>query len=380
MNVAIDARALIPQPTGIGVYLKHLLDEYAQMTEEHTYYLLSSRNICYTAPANLARFNRIEQYGLPGNIWLQLQVPKLLKRLGIDIFHSPFGVIPFRCPCASVITVHDLTFHFYPKLTDIKNRLLLPRLIPKSLNRATAIIVDSKAIKNELVELYKIRENQIEVIHLAPSSFSRLIPKETARKYLAERYGIQSRFILFVGTLEPRKNIEVLLKTYHQLPTELREKYQLVLVGKKGWQYQSIFKLIDELNLQNQIIFMNYVSEEDLPFFYNAAAVFVYPSLYEGFGLPLVDALACGTPIITSKISSMPEVVSYAGILIDPKNESELIKALSRLLTDQELANHLSEKALSRAHHFSWQDTARKTFEVYRNAVRKFTVQQFQSK
>ena len=378
MRIAFDARALTQQPTGTGAYLKNLLDEFARAEDDHQYYLLSCRKCYYTPPINETRFQKIISRGLPGNLWLQLLVPKILKKSEIDIFHSPFGVIPFRSPCATVITVHDLAYHLYPQYTDFKNRVLLPRLVPKSINLTDTIIADSQAIKTELIQLYKLRESRIKVIHLAPDVQFHPMPKETARQHLADKYQIQSPFILFVGTLEPRKNILRLIKAYHELSLELRNKFQLVIVGKKGWLYQNIFRLVKTLHLQDRIIFTGYVPATELPRFYNAATFFVFPSLYEGFGLPLVDALACGTPVITSDTSSMAEIVSYAGILVDPTDTSTLTQAMTKLLTDKELYHYLSEKALMRSHTFSWQDTAQKTNEIYRTALRKFTVQKEQ--
>ncbi|MFB3896263.1 MAG: glycosyltransferase family 4 protein [bacterium] len=378
MRIAIDVRALTKQPTGTGYYLKYLLDEFAQIEDEHQYYLCSSRPFVYTAPNNEARFIPIIQRGLPGNLWLQFQLPRLIKHHQIDLFHSPFGVIPFRIPCATVNTVHDLAFHFYPQLTDSKNRFLLPRLVPKSMELATAIIVDSAAIKQDLMRIYKVPERKITVIHLAPSSQYHPMPRDAAQKYLADSYHIDYPFILFVGTLEPRKNIAGLIQAYHQLPGEVQNQYKLVLVGKKGWQYQSLFNLVTKLNLENHVVFTDYIPESDLVYFYNAAAVFVYPSLYEGFGLPVIDALACGTPVVTSDTSSMPELVSYAGILTAPEDSKRIASAMSRILTDRDLANHLAEKAIIRSKLFSWADTARKTLETFTAAIRKYTVQQYQ--
>ncbi|MDI6782589.1 MAG: glycosyltransferase family 1 protein [bacterium] len=378
MKIAIDARALTKQPTGTGYYLKNLLDEFARAEVDNTYYLCSSREFSYIPPENESRFIPVIQRGLPGNLWLQLQVPRLIKKYQFDLFHSPFGVIPFRCDCATVSTVHDLAFHFYPKLTDFKNRILLPRLVPKSLNLATTIIVDSESTKQDLIVLYKIADHKIAVIHLAAGSQYHPIPKIPARNKLAEKYRINTPFILFVGTLEPRKNIPLLLRAYEQLSPELRSQYKLVFVGKKGWQEHSIFRLVEELKLQEQTLFTDYVPEEDLPFFYNSASVFVYPSLYEGFGLPVIDAMACGIPVITSDTSSMPEIVSYAGIFVAPGDVSALTNAITRLLIDRELSEHLSEKAITRAHLFSWRNTATKTLEIYTAAVNKFTVSQYQ--
>lgn len=376
MRIAIDVRALTKQPTGTGYYVKYLLDAFARTEDENQYYLCSSRPFNYVAPMNETRFIPLIQRGLPGNLWLQIQLPRLIHKQQIELFHSPFGVIPFRINCATVNTVHDIAFHFYPKLTDAKNRFLLPRLVPKSIELTTAIIVDSEAIKKDLVRTYEVPERKITVIHLAAGSQFHQMPKEEARKYLISKYQIDYPFILFVGTLEPRKNIAGLIHAYHQLPNELQQQYKLVLVGKKGWQYQSLFKLVTDLKLSNRVVFTDYIPDADLVYFYNSASVFVYPSLYEGFGLPIIDAIACGTPVITSNTSSMPELVSYAGILVSPEDTAALQTALINVLTDHELASHLSEKANTHIKLFSWQNTARKTLDTYYAAGRKYTVQQ----
>lgn len=365
MRIAIDVRALTEPRTGIGYYLTHLLNEFADLHDENTYYLCSSGNFLYVPPKNPSRFVSITQKGLPGNLWVQTQLPFLLKKLKIDVFHSPFGVLPLGYKGATVITLHDLGFNFYPNILEFKNRILLPWITPISIKRANRIIVDSFSTKKDLQKVYKLSEERISLIHLASGTMYSPIPKDIAKEKLQDKYHLTQPFILCVATLEPRKNIIQLIKAYHQLSPELRNQYQLILVGKKGWQYQELFTLVKQLKLKERILFTGYIPEEDLPYFYNAATVFVYPSLYEGFGLPVLDAMACGIPVITSNTSSFPEIVGDAGILVDPHDSSSLSDAIQTLLTNPDKHKLFSEKALERSKIFSWKTTAKNTHDIY---------------
>jgi glycosyltransferase involved in cell wall biosynthesis len=227
------------------------------------------------------------------------------------------------------------------------------------------IIADSQNTKNDCIKYLGIPEEKIKVIYLAPDSIYQPINnKQEIREQVCKKYNIEFPFILYTGTLEKRKNIPILIKAFYKLK-KMGISHKLLIVGKKGWKYDDIFKTIKTLNLQKDIMFTGYVPKEDLVKFYNLADLFVYPSLYEGFGLPPLEAMACGCPVITSNTSSLPEVVKDAGIMFNPYCVDELVKIMYEVLIDESLRIELSRKGLERAKLFNWRKTAEETWKVY---------------
>jgi glycosyltransferase involved in cell wall biosynthesis len=236
-------------------------------------------------------------------------------------------------------------------------------------NRTNIMICDSVSTKNDCMKLLKIPEKRLKVIPLsADEQYKPIKNKEHIRDELKREYNIDYPFILFVGTLEKRKNVPILLKSFYKLKKS-KLNHKLVIVGGKGWKYTRIFDLIEGLNLENDVIFTDYVSDEYLVKLYNAADLFVYPSLYEGFGLPPLEAMACGCPVITSNTSSLPEVVGDAGVMVDPNDIDSLTESMIKILTDNEYREEMGRKSLERAHMFSWKKTAEETWDVYKEVL-----------
>jgi glycosyltransferase involved in cell wall biosynthesis len=206
---------------------------------------------------------------------------------------------------------------------------------------------------------------KVEVVYNGVDPSFRPLPADEVGAFRRER-GLPDRFILFVGTLEPRKNVARLVEAYARLP---ERRPALVLVGGKGWLYDEIFGRVEALNLSREIHCAGYVPADDLPWWYNAAELFVYPSLYEGFGLPPLEAMACGTPVVTSTASSLPEVVGSAGLMVDPTEIEELTTAMERMLKDRDMRQQMRAAGLAQAQRFSWVETARRTVETYRRAL-----------
>jgi glycosyltransferase involved in cell wall biosynthesis len=286
------------------------------------------------------------------------------NKLKVDIIHSPESSTPFtKLSNKKIITVHDIIPFYFPetftKVTEYRYKLLLQRAI----NSSDRIITVSENTKNDLINKFKIPEDKIRVIPLAANeNFRKLDENETSK--IKSKYNINFPFILYVGTLEPRKNIPNLLNAYYKLKKQ-GINHKLVIAGGKGWKYKEIFETIEKLNLQNEVIFTGYVPDEDLPGFYNAADLFVYPSLYEGFGLPPLEAMQCGTPVITSNTSSLPEVVGAAGITVNPYDVDELANKMYEVLTNEDLRKEMSKKGLERAKLFSWKKCAEEHLKVY---------------
>ncbi|HJO55619.1 MAG TPA: glycosyltransferase family 1 protein [Candidatus Scalindua sp.] len=265
-----------------------------------------------------------------------------------------------------IITVHDIAYIRFPDLLNKSRRIYKKFILRESIKRASIIVADSYSTKRDIVEFFGINERQIKVIHLGVES--RFRPISNVKKYRLKNK-LPSKMILNVGTLEPRKNIITLISAFKKLREKGFETYKLVIAGERGWLYEQIFKEVERNDLKNEIIFMGVVRDEDLPTLYNCAEVFVYPSLYEGFGLPPLEAMACGIPVITSNASSLPEVVGNAGIMVDSRDDNSLCEAMYNVLKDEELRCHMIKKGLIRAKLFSWEKVAKEILEIHKELL-----------
>ncbi|NJE77285.1 glycosyltransferase family 1 protein [Thermococcus sp. ES12] len=292
-------------------------------------------------------------------------IPTHSKKLRLDLVHDVYLGLFFFYPqkTKKIITIYDLVPIKFPQTHRGDTILAHKYALMRSLRYADKIISISYSTKKDAVKYFKISEEKIRVIHLGVDEDYKLLPENEIKK-IKQKYNLNYPFILYVGTLEPRKNIPTLLKALYKLKKQ-GLPHKLVITGKKGWKYKNIFELISKLNLQRDVIFTGYVPREDLPALYNAADLFVYPSLYEGFGLPPLEAMACGTPVITSNTSSLPEVVGNAGIMVDPYDVNGLAKAIYEVLTNDRLREELRKRGLERAKMFSWKKTAEETLKVY---------------
>lgn len=281
----------------------------------------------------------------------------------IDLFHATDHLLPRLSEVKSVFTLHDLVFRFYPETHKLLNRWFLTLMMPRFLQAADAVIAVSEWTKKDAIELYGLDEDKVSVIYEGVNPLFRPASQETISA-LRQKYGILNKFILSVGTIEPRKNLTSLVEAYRSLKDQDPE-LQLVIAGKKGWLYEGFFRRLRELGLEDDVIFPGFISDEDLPPLYSAADLFVLPSLYEGFGLPVLEAMACGTPVITSNASSLPEVAGEAALLVDPHDIGALIRAARAVLDGEELRSELRAKGPKQAARFSWEKAARETLVVY---------------
>ena len=280
-----------------------------------------------------------------------------------DVVHAPILIVPPRKKTPLVVTVFDLTFLMFPQHHVLNTRVLLGSGLRQAVRKADAFLAISENTKKDLVRLTGVAPERVHVTPLAADPLFRPL----ADHGTLARHGIDRPYVLYVGTLEPRKNITVLLRAFAALQD--RETL-LVLAGAKGWMYEEMFALVTQLGLQDRVKMLGYVSNEDLPVLYSASQVFVYPSLFEGFGLPVLEAMQCGAPVITTNVSSLPEVAGDAGILISPDDVAGLTRELDSLLSEPERRADLRGRSLARASLFSWQKTAELTAEVYRQVAR----------
>ena len=306
----------------------------------------------------------------PGRIlWEQIVAPMVSARASLNVLFCPVNVVPLAGLVPSVVTVHDLAFLAYPEAFHIAKRRYLTAMTRLSVRRARHIIAVSAHTRDDLVYHFGVRPERITVIPNAADK--RYRPADTANDIARFKAAnnLPDRFILFVGTLEPRKNLRRLIEAFALLSSD-DPCVKLVIVGASGWLTSDLAPFVQSRGLSDRIIFTGYVSDDDLPRWYQAATVFCYPSLYEGFGLPVLEAMACGVPVVTSRTSSLPEVAGDAALLIDPTDVRGLANTLQSILADDARRQAMSEAGIARSHAYSWERTAAATLAVIRDAAR----------
>ncbi len=367
MHVGIDARLVYYTRAGIGEYtlrLTHALaatypgDHFTLLQDSRSAQpLLAAENVVISR-TRVPSHHRLEQYLLP----------LAVNSLNADVFHSPDFIPPLRSRGRSVITIHDLAFLIYPHfLTQEAARYY--GQIDRAVRHADQIIAVSQSTKYDVVRMLGAPEDKISVIYEAADPQFQPVDLATALQHVEALYSLPTEFILFVSTIEPRKNIAGLLRAYRRLRDDYKLTPALVLAGAPGWLSDDVYALVDKLALRPHCFFLGRVDSHDLRYLYNAARCLVHPAFYEGFGLTPLEAMACGTPVVVSNVSSLPEVVGDAALLVDPQNDEEITVALWRVLTDQALRETLRAKGLQRAAAFSWQRAAEQTMAVYRKAA-----------
>ena len=290
----------------------------------------------------------------------------------VDVVHSTTFCVPQFClrPKRLVVTIYDLSFIMHPELHLPANVAHCLSGTRQAIERADAIIAISEHTRRDLVERLGAPAERIVVTPLAHDADLARVTDPRRRAAVRERYGLPEHFVLFLGALEPRKNLQRLLEAYAALPPPLRRDVHLVVAGMRGWLNDSIRARVAELGLEGSVRFAGYIDDQDLAAVYSLATIFAYPSLYEGFGLPVLEAMACGTPVLTSDASSLPEVAGDAAVLVSPTDVDAIASGLRRLLESASLRDELSVRGITRAARFSWDRCARQTLDVYRNLVR----------
>ncbi|MEZ4769950.1 MAG: glycosyltransferase family 1 protein [Caldilineales bacterium] len=332
----------------------------------------------FTPAGSVADFSGIAlehsrlQTGRPAQriLWEQTVLPVAARRHSLDLLHGAVNVTPLLGLCPTVVTIHDLSFMRYPQAFPALQRTYLRREVRRSARHARQVIAVSQATRDDVVALFGVSPARVTVVYNGVDAVFTPAPTEEVEAFRRER-GLPQRFVLHLGTLEPRKNLARLVQAFAQARQRLpdADDLKLVLAGGKGWDYDDIFAAVQRERLHDHVLFPGYVADADLPWLYRAATVFTYPSLLEGFGLPVLEAMACGTPVVTSSVSSLPEVAGDAALLVDPASVDALAGALVRVLSDGTLAAEMRAKGLRQASRFSWQRTASQTADVYRAAL-----------
>lgn len=371
-SVGLDATALPLQPVGAGNYTIQLIRALASMESDLDLVVFApSHGQGLVDVPEHDRFHWILTPDLkPAQrlVWEQTGFPRLIRQESIDLLHSLHYTRPLSLSCASVVTFHDMTFFLFPKLHTLSKRLFFPAAIRHSARTADAIIAVSESTRQDAIRLLNLDPAFIHTVPLGVNINFRPYPGSPNLATTQQRYQLPDHFILYVGMLEPRKNLPLLLRAYRRV-LDQGQAPPLVLAGRMGWGVDAIHSIISDLDLAKQIYFPGYIPPEDLPFVYNLADLFVYPSLYEGFGLPPLEALACGTPVITSAVSSMPANMGDAAILVPPSDELALSAAIRKVLTSTDLRQKLAVKGPLQAAKFKWETTAHQTLEIYQQVL-----------
>jgi glycosyltransferase involved in cell wall biosynthesis len=301
--------------------------------------------------------------------WEQFALPGELKRMGADVFHAPANALPRSVPCASVLTILDLAFLRYPQFFRRSRRMYQRILTRRSAHRATRIVAISESTRRDVVELFGIASDKIAVIYPSIAPDFQPVDSDAIQRFRADK-GLPDQYLLYLGTIEPRKNLETLVIAYARFRSLMGvQAPPLILAGAKGWYYESLFQRVRDLGIERDVTFVGYVSREEQPLWYAGAALFVYPSLYEGFGMPIVEALGCGTPTITANTSSMPEAAGTLARLVAPNDDEALATTMYHTLYDDALRARTRVEGPNWARQFSLERMAQQYVDVYREAA-----------
>lgn len=366
MRIAFDGTTLTPGRTGVGYYTEHLLQHLAREVV-HTgdeIVVVSNKPIDTQAPLP-AHVRVHDGHRFPVRIgWMQLRAAAALESLQPDVAHFTNGMIPCGSPAATIVTVHDMSLRLHPRCHPLRRLLLNRPLMHLAIRQAASIVTVSDSARRDLLRLHGISPDRVSVVHEAASPAFRVINDRVRLEDVRARYGLPQQFVLYVGTIEPRKNL-LRLMTAFAAARRAGIPQHLVCVGPYGWSSSDLSGHIKKLGIERAVHFTGYLPFEHLPAIYNLGDFFVFPSLYEGFGLPVVEAMASGLPVLTSNTSSLGEIAGDAAVTIDPTDTDAMIAAIRQLATDPELRRERSERGLQRARSFSWTQTAREMLSVY---------------
>ncbi|HWP46758.1 MAG TPA: glycosyltransferase family 1 protein [Candidatus Limnocylindrales bacterium] len=372
MRIAIDIRWLRKEMDGIGRYVSNLVTHLVELDTRNTYFLITHPNSfpsSYSFPTSPRLYISASPYPFlsPRDFFC---LPGFLNRLEIDLFHAPnYLTSPLSGRYAQIVTVHDLIPYLYPETlwkASLRWKFYYRSKYPAYLvlHKADQIIADSLHTKKDIVKLFGIPPEKIRVIW--PGIETRFYTAEKPSKAFLQKYNLREDFLLYLGRQDPYKGLEFLIRAYYQLDPGLRNQYPLIIAGKKDSRYlKSVEHLIEDLALKEQVQFLGYVPDPDLPSLYKAATLFVYPSLYEGFGFPPLEAMACGTPVIYGRGSSLEEVIGDKGGSFTPHHLPELTQAIQMLLQNRQLREEMSQRGREQVLSLTWRKTAEAVLEVY---------------
>ena len=372
MLLAFDATTIRGNKTGVGYYSARLLERLTAVGGDDNpideILVLSNRELDFT-PAPRCRLVDEGRFPLRA-VWMQAVLPLVLERIRPDLCHFTNFLGPYFTNVPYVVTFHDMTLELLPECHTWRKRLLTRTLSPEIARGARLIITPSQSAKRDLSRLFSIPEEKIRAIPHAPDGQFRPRCDRESLARIEKRYGIRTPYLLYVGTLEPRKNLIRAMSAFSRVSSRYPE-HRFYLAGDLGWRSKELLRTLDSIPNRDRIVRLGYVAEEDLAALYSNADLFVYPSLYEGFGFPVIEAMACGTPVVTSNSSSLAEIADGAALLVDPHNTEAIAEAMDRAMGDEGERGRLRLAGLSRARSFSWERSTRETLQVYEEALER---------
>src|SRR5262245_33363321 len=361
MRIAFDGTTLRPGRTGVGYYSEHLLRHLVCEHPDDEFVVVSNQAIDTTSPLPSRVEIASSAFRVPRLVWMQMFAPGALERLRPDVVHFTNGMVPMVSRVPTVVTIHDMSLTMYPRYHPLRRVLLNRPFVNLAARRADAIITVSQSAKRDIVRLYKLPADRVHVVHEAAAPSFRRVSDGAELDRVRQRYGLPKRFVLYVGTIEPRKNLRQLLEGFAARHKSGDLPHQLVCAGPYGWLSRDIQQRIERLNVKDAIRFTGYVPFDDLPALYTLAEMFVFPSLYEGFGLPVIEAMASGPPVITGLVPALAEVAGGAVEHVAHLDADALGGAMVALARNPERRAHLSAMGLARSRTFSWERAARET-------------------
>lgn len=367
MKIGFDARGAIwYRGTGIGTYTYQLIKNLHLLDKNNSYRFfwpgdefqnldISRDDIFQSIESNKDKF------------WEEVHVPTRVEQEKIDIYHVPQNGIglPKTKDCLQVTTIHDLIPYIYPETSSAGYLKIFLKDMPRIMEQSDMVITVSEHSKRDIQRYFNLPDKKVTVIYEAPETIYQPIENNIAKDFVKNKYGIHSKYLLYIGGLSHRKNVKNLILAFWRIQKDIPEDYKLVIVGKMERSFKNLITLIETLDLKEKIIFTDFVPVPHLPYLYNAADLFVYPSLYEGFGLPPLEAMSCGTPVIASNLTSIPEVTGEAALLINPNDDISLASAIEKVLNNPEKLEQMSIHGLKQASKFTWESCARETLGVY---------------
>lgn len=373
-KVLINGLLLNKELSGVQYYIKNLLDEYGRMssselefsallTSHYQKNIINNKNL-RVETLNLENKNRIKRI-----LFEHFRLSKLFIKK-YDLLHAPGYILPYNWKKASVLTVHDLIALDYPQYCQNETVTYFKILLADSIKKATKIIAVSNKVKADILHRFDIKEEKIHVIyHGISERFKRLSANNKITDSIREKYNLPKKYILFVGNIEPKKNLVNLINAFYKLKNKNEIEHKLVIVGKKGWKDKFVYKSVSKLKIDRELKFIGYIPEEDLPAIYSMADLFVFPSLYEGFGIPPLEAMSCEVPVLISNRGALPEITGGSCMQVDPYNIEEIANQIYKLLTDKKMSERLVEEGKEWVKRFSWKTTALETLKVYKEAI-----------
>lgn len=371
MRIAINGILLSGDFSGVEKTIYELVNTL-RTDSPHIYHLFlphhSEVNIEESPQFHIHKVDLFTKTRTARIFWEHVFLPGLARKNSCELLHCPGYILPFNCSLPSVLTIHDCFAINHPEWCKISNRLYFRTFMARSIKNATQIIVPSAAVKEELIKTFGPPEDKLNVIPFAPSSVFSPIEESALLNDIRQKYSLDSRFFFFVGNHEPKKNIPGILHAFADFTSKTSSSHKLLLGGAPGWG-PAVYPFIKKLQLEKKVICPGYIPLQNLPALYSAADAFLFPSLSEGFGLPILEAMACGTPVITSDRGAAPEVAGNAAILCNPDDHQDIASAMTRIVENKELQVEYSRKGLTRASEFTWAKSAKATEQVYEKVL-----------